>query len=215
MKKNILFKITLFFVGIYFISIKAFASNIVLDGYFNDWQDKPVIEDKVGDARKKSVDIEKAKWYLDQEKNQIYLNVHRSNISWFDINWNFYVDIYGDSKYRGEINYDSFWGYVKFSIKDKKNKTVYMREGYWGEIFFGKQVEFGFPVNVVVKAPESGYEVNMVIISGKDRLPDSGYLKVSSISTYPSINIIFFIILVSVIYWIRKRKERYNVLDSI
>jgi hypothetical protein len=82
--KNLFKVIILLVIFVFIHSIKTFAAaptsiknNIVLDGNFNDWGDKPFITDNKHDTRNPYIDLVEARYIADDK--YLYLDVKRSD----------------------------------------------------------------------------------------------------------------------------------------
>jgi hypothetical protein len=122
-----------FYIFVSSIFILIFSKNvycidIVLDGSFDDWSDKPVVTDKTGDGIEAN-DIVDTRWYANTIENRlyIYLSSYKKSSTWT-------VDVYitGDlGTRRATAIYSSKSEMVTLSLYDDKNNYLCLKNSWF------------------------------------------------------------------------------------
>ncbi|MGL4740861.1 MAG: hypothetical protein ACRC41_08655 [Sarcina sp.] len=68
------------------------ATNISLDGNFDDWADKVLISDIQGDSNVQNEDLKTLRYYVDE--NNLYLYVERYDSKPLNLNWNLQIILF-------------------------------------------------------------------------------------------------------------------------
>lgn len=172
-------------------TLSSAASGITLDGSFNDWTDKPTLDDKHGDEIP-SQDLICVKWYPDISNGSLYFYAER--LSGVDENksnqyedWELNVFLSGDKDQRkATIDFHPPSQFVQVTLYDSKGKYLWSEKGKWGDGKDpGTRIEFEIPLGYIVSSITSGYQVSSYFTSGSDRAPDEGIISISTISTFP------------------------------
>ncbi|MGL4990553.1 MAG: hypothetical protein ACRCYE_11210 [Sarcina sp.] len=117
-KKKLLFFIFLF---ITVFKTNAFASSSInLDGNFDDWNDKPILNDIQGDSNVQNEDLKILKYSVDE--NNLYIYVERYNSSPLDLNWNLQVILFNGTGYTS--NHYTPWDNPKDNFQWKSTNAT-------------------------------------------------------------------------------------------
>ncbi|WP_427340120.1 hypothetical protein [Caloranaerobacter sp. DY30410] len=195
------------FIGIIFLSLfyskYAYSETITLDGYFNDWKDKPILNDTIRDELPR-YDIVKMKWYVDTSKDRLYLFVKRK---YSKNKWTFRIYFSSDIGIRIlKVSYNPKNRFVNVKLYNEKNFYIWQAKGKWGDSKKqGKRLEFYVPLKYLVGSTTSGYEVKLKIKSRFDNIPNKGMIVISTVNTYTS-----FILLIIVIFILTKITTFFN-----
>lgn len=222
--------------------LAVFASDIKLDGNFDDWNDKPELSDLQGDEDPE-YDVIAVKWFPDMEENKLFLCLERfgsgdkkddrdkgkdkdkgknqdedqdeEDFEEGSVNLN---DLFNDVNdiiddiIKGVFNNNRrfrYWflsadfsselgnrkAYILYHppsrrvfvlLFDISNLYIWSANGKWGENKkTARRIEFYVPLSALVSSTTGGYQVDLSFASGGDRIPDSGTIKISTISTFP------------------------------
>jgi hypothetical protein len=206
-QKRVVFALIFIFTMLY-QSIVWAEVDIVLNGSFSDWEDKPALLDEVGDESS-GRDIEEVKWYPDNTKGYLYFYARRSNSG--NMDWNYSVYLAGDlGERRADINYKRSNTTITVNLYNAYNTRLWYTSGRWGDFKNpGTKTEFYIPLSQLVSTPEAGYELAATFQSRNDIIPDDGAITISSVSTGPII-IVLGVVLANVLLavYIRKKKVR-------
>ena len=212
-----------------FSSFPAYASGIVLDGDFGDWDNKPELDDPLGDEIP-SKDIILVKWHLDAGEKNVYFYCERSagsdkkdeknkssdmEYGIFDENfdennfsgseiyndirnnyingnmrfayWVFTLDFSSElGKRRAYVFYHPASRMVAVLLLNEWKELIWSAYGKWGDKKnIARRAEFYVPVSYLAVSIQSGFNIDLFYLSGRDRAPDSGYITISTISTFP------------------------------
>ncbi|MBC7765570.1 MAG: hypothetical protein H7Y41_03710 [Hyphomonadaceae bacterium] len=184
----------------------ASAKSIVLDGKFGDWGGMPALKDTMNDE-KNDLDIQFIKWFPDNNTKTLFLNCERNQSA---PDWQFEVQFKSDLGDRKAIvNNDSATGLTTVKLYDSSGSVVYSTSGNWQDSGKDpKQVEFSLPYEYLVGNMQWGYEMKMRFQSGTDYCPDSGFVTVSTISTYPYPFLVIALLLVLFLPFVIKKYRR-------
>lgn len=222
------FKLYVFLIvvfAVFFFSVpKALADNITLDGEFDDWNDKPYIEDHSEDE-----DIEKdivmVRWFSDFNDMNLYLYCERlAGYNENDINGNrknphaedwelkVKVNVRGDGgRRRADVSYHPESRRVRINLFDGSGNYLWSAHGKWGDDkYTGERIEFFIPLYYLVESAPGGYEFDIIFVSSSDRTPDSGAVTVSTISSFPKYTAVILVLLVLGGYGFLIRKGAKN-----
>ena len=180
------------------------AVDIVVNGSFSDWNDKPSLTDPTGDEIS-AKDIKIVKWYPDNVDGNLYLYAERLTHS--NTDWSFSVYLTGDlGARRADIVYKRASSSVNVQLYDSRNTRIWNASGKWGDSKnVGTKVEFYIPLSEIVSTTQGGYQVDTYFLSGTDRVPNQGVITISSVSTAPIIMVTGAIVLnVLLVLLIRK-----------
>lgn len=169
---------------------------ITLDGAFADWTDKPYLSDRTRDESAEN-DLVTVRWYPDRTNGNLYLYAERLGANKHQ-DWTFTVSLRGD---KGSItlvvDYKVTSGQVNVRAYDLSFRQLWAAKGKWGdEKESGKRVEFYVPLTYLTDTTVGGYEIKMAVYSGIDRVPDHGFILISTASTFPLITAAILAILV-------------------
>lgn len=241
MKKTVS-KIVILLILAFFINVTITQSVIAednkiikIDGKFEDWDDKPIINDKVGDAPI-SEDIKEVRYFVSDK--YLFLKVKRNDNYKVKENWNFEVlmidtpqgkkttEFIFKEKKLVPINSTSFQISV-YEIKNKgKGKYVVSvsKDKIPVETFFsaskdGKEIEFRLPLDLVgIQGPSKTIKfviksnLNARTASGFEFVPDSGVTLISMVPAIGSMYFQMFIFLLLVVtiykYFLRKKLNK-------
>lgn len=191
-----------------------FVKDIILDGKFLDWLNKPKFKDPWNDEEP-LYDILQARWHPDTITNRLYLYFH-TQPSYED--WEFNIYLNGDiGLRRANVYVKSANKNVKLTLYDEKNKYLWSARGKWSNRAKHTngftRVEMYIPIDYLVSSTVSGYQIDIYSQSRNDRVPDNGYITVSTISTLPYyVNIIFIIIVIILAFKLLKKAKLKNKL---
>jgi exosortase family protein XrtG len=187
------------------VPVQAFAESITTDGEFGDWTGKPGMQDRQGDGLP-SADIIQAKWFPDSSASKLYLYCERLDGMNGDkknpraVDWNFQVGFSGDcGKNIAFVSYHPESRQVEVKLVDAFNRYLWSAKGKWGDDkYTANKVEFYIPLEFLAGSPASGYQFDMSFLSIPDRMPDCGFIKISTASTFPwtTTVLLFFWILI-------------------
>ena len=176
-------------------------SIIELDGNFVDWESMPDIMDNAGDESPQS-DIVSIKWFPDTVSSNLYLYcerldglVDKKNNS-KAVDWNFQVNfIAGGNQSIAFVDYHPESKQVTVKLKDEDNKLIWSGKGKWGEDkYTANRVEFYVPLSYITGNIQTGYQFDMSFSSESDRAPDSGFITVSTASTFPWLTAVLLVL---------------------
>jgi len=180
-------------VVVFFVPMYASAQDIVLDGTFEDWEDKPGLEDGKGDEVV-FYDIQQVKWFMNPEQEQFYLYIEREplgdrhnneedyNKQW-SVNIFFHTDL-GERK--AVVTYQPSSMQVEVDFYDEQDKRLWKSKGKWGDVRDSRAAfEFAIPSEEIVGSFITGYDFDFYVESSSDRVPDNGVITVSTVSTFP------------------------------
>ena len=206
MKRKSVFITIVLILVICFSTVVWAAVDIVLNGSFTDWADKPSLTDPTGGIAS-GIDIKMVQWYPDNVNGNLYLYAER--LAHNNTDWDFTVYLTGDlGTRRAEISYRRANSTVVVQVYDSTNKRILNTSGKWGDSKnVGTKVEFSIPLAMLVSTTTGGYQINIYIESGTDRAPDAGVITISSVSTAPIIMVTGAIVL-NVLFVAYRRKYR-------
>ncbi|BEP27791.1 hypothetical protein [Helicovermis profundi] len=188
LNKNNFFKIS--FSIIIFLSLVqtniSFASTIHLDGYIDDWNDKPILYDDYEYNVRTYNNIYSTSWFTDE--NNFYIKIERYGYRRLKSKWTTYANLfYANKKYKLEFNYypKTRKVYVKLFDITNSNILIWADNGRWGGRGFNKGFLFEAyaPLEKLVGNTTGGYELRAVIHSSNDRSPDYGRITIASLTT--------------------------------
>jgi hypothetical protein len=217
LKRILIFIIALLLVLLPYVSSIA-ASGILLDGSFNDWEDKPSLVDKLGDETP-SKDIATVKWFPDASEEN--LNFYVERLSGVDDNkpnkfedWKLSVFLTGDlGVKRADITYYPSSRFVEVTLYDSYNRYLWSEKGKWGDDKDpGTRIEFMVPFQYIVSSIKSGYQISAYFQSGNDRSPDDGIISISTVSTFP-VQTMFGVFIVCLVLFLLYKKRKSGTLD--
>jgi len=235
-----------------FSSFPVYASGIGLDGDFEDWDDKPELNDPMGDEIP-SKDIVLVKWHPDAGEGNVYFycersarsdkkdkkneekeledeygiydenfdeNEHGDNDIYNDVRnnylnnnmrfayWVFYVNFLSElGKRQARVFYHPPSRRVVVLLFGAQNELLWSAHGKWGDKKnIARRVEFYVPVSYLAVSIQSGFSVDLFYLSGRDRAPDSGFITISTISTFPYATVMVLSILTITGAYFAKRK---------
>lgn len=167
----------------------ALASEISLNGNFDDWSGKPQLNDAPGDEAAFN-DFSQVKWFPDNSEGKLFLYCERlagSEKKGNKDDWNVTVNFTTEmGNRRAYVLYHPSSRIVSVTLLDADGHFIWSAEGKWGEDKgSAKRIEFYVPLSYLVNSMKSGYQFNMLFTSGNDRVPDNGAVTVSSVSTFP------------------------------
>lgn len=187
-------------------STNAYGSDIVLDGDFSDWADKPFYDPKDHDPEEIS-GFRSIYWFLDNNDNNLYfyivLDKPKNNGK---MQSQFVTDL---GKFDGDTFYDISNNTVDVVLKSKKPKKSWEDSSGRCAILNNGSVgmEFYIPISFLVEDMQSGYLINFRFIGGAGDAPRNSWLTISTISTYPYIGIAVCIILSIILPLIIKKRK--------
>jgi hypothetical protein len=115
--------------------------------------------------------------------------------------------------YNADVSYKRVNQNVNVTLYDSNRTRVWSGSGRWGETRTpGRRVEFKIPLTYIVSNIVSGYQIDMYFRSGKDRVPDSDVIRISSVSTYPVytiIGLLLFLAIAACFYKYKNDKSYY------
>lgn len=184
--------------------IVSAATDIVLDGSFADWSDKPSLADPQNDEAARN-DITMVKWYPDNDNGNLYLYAERNRNTTAD--WYFSAYLQGGSEEKiADVYFYAKPKKVDVYLYNSRGRQVWRASGKWArDTSTNTQVEFYIPLSQLVGTTSGGYEIEMYFESGYDYAPDDGVITISSIGTGP-ILIVSSIIILNLLYLTIKRK---------
>lgn len=173
----------------------ALASDIQLDGQFNDWEGQAVFNDPSYDANA-SGDILNFYWAANNEQKKLYFMIQRrglgENPDPFPTTYQVYFDLNDNGKYTNgtdryiTVTYHPFLnGLVTISVyKSNDGKWINTYSGNWGESSEngGRRCEFSVSMDdlkLMPAQPVRFYAQSYSIIN--DRVPDDGDIQWSPI----------------------------------
>ena len=184
---------------------KSPKDGIVLDGYFDDWADKPSVKIKYNwDA---SEQYSLVKWYTDD--TNLYLYIKMAEVGYSTLSTNiidYHVD--GGNKSQFQVSPDDpTKGRISVYDYSLDNRPLsddgYVVRGGTISGINGDQAEFRIPLSVFVKK-------NGRAASVKLEFPDLGdqFIEIRTGSTYPYVGIALCIIVSALGVFIYKRKSK-------
>ncbi len=136
------------------------------------------LPDDVGDESEEK-DIVAVSWSVD--KNLQYMSIYTYRLE-HEGDWNYSINIEGDSN---PLQVDVYCQNANQTVTlydTVTNKVLYSSTTIWAE----SSVSYvKLPIEDIVSSIGSGYEFNFNVVSGDDYAPDTGYIKISTIPTYP------------------------------
>ncbi len=195
-------------IGLLLIGMRTFASDIILDGQYDDWDDKPFVTDPAGDA----TDIEdfvKIAWYPNGDDQRLYIYFERFGGARYTRTWYPYMDIViGESIYRVDLKINPRNKRVKVWLYDDFGSLLNYSTGKWGDLY---EAEFFLPLDILIDAGRSGYSMDLHVYSSSDVAPDSGVITISTISTYSTLTFVTALLLIG-LWYIKKKVGKENVV---
>lgn len=225
MKRMKFFLTAVLFVAVLLLPITVLAGSVATDGKFQDWSDKPSLEDTQGDESSYR-DIVMVKWFPDPAGEDLFIYCERlvepdskegksksKDDDRFDENYDEKTvsdnEIYEDIRknffnnrcrfkywvvnlsFKGAGRGENAWVFyhppsrkVFVMLFDKKGSFLWSAGGKWGDDRnTARRIEFYIPLSYIAGSTAGGYQVDMRISSGNDRVPGAGYITISTIST--------------------------------
>ncbi|MDP4092063.1 MAG: hypothetical protein Q8920_01730 [Bacillota bacterium] len=128
-----------------------------------------------------------------KEKDLKYDDLYKDIIGNFNSNsykytyWLFSANFKTDSGNRtAYVFYHPYTRWVIVLLLNEKGQYLWSTGGLWGDDEnTANRVGFYIPLSQLASSTKSGYQVELYYQSGRDRAPDSGYITISTISTFP------------------------------
>lgn len=210
--RNLRFLLLFAMIVLIFAPSCVFAQDISLDGTFEDWGDKPSLDDTKNDEMKHN-DIYIVKWFADASSKQCFFYIERDPMrSKNEYNYNhvWTVRLFFNT-YQGQktavVDYNPDSTMVEVELYDENDRGIWKSKGKWGDPKDTQAAfEFSIPMSELIGSMISGYEFDFYVMSESDRVPDQGVITVSTVSTYPVITAItaFVIAVVGIVLFKRK-----------
>ena len=194
------------------------ASNITVDGNFNDWDGQPSMSDPV-DGFHSYEDIIKFSWATNDGDSTLYFMIQRKAwgvfIDWIPVTFYLYLDINDNGRYHDaadhclSVYYSPSNGLVSVTDYNGKGKILSSYSGYWGQssgIGTGNKVEFKATMAQLGLYPAQS--IRMYVRTSSDWVPSFGDIQWSPIPIMPNwlLAAIFIAGLTGAIIMIRKRR---------
>ena len=198
------------FVLITFLII-AFSATVVFGGTSTTSPNNGHISDMVGDNLDPSKDVVALSWNIDKSFSTMSLYVYRlSN----EGDWNYSINIIsGVKRLRIDVECindtdNMFVSVQTISLYDAMTNTLpYRSTTQW---FLGVFSYVQIPFSYITDSVQSGFEFDFNVVSEDDLAPDYGYIKISTIPTYPwYLNFSLLIFPLVGVYIFKKRKFKY------
>lgn len=188
MKNKGMIFLILLIAALFVIQTRAFANGIDLDGQFNDWEDKPSLESSGQYSGEAAIRL--VKWFPDLSTGMVYFYAERFSATEEGVpftDWDFDLYLKGDLGVKKlHIHYHPPSKFVDVDLTDEIGRWLWGEKGKWGEWRdSGKAIEFRVPFEYIVGNTHAGYQIEAYFETGDNRLPESGMILISTISTYP------------------------------
>ncbi len=190
------------------------SSPITVDGLFDDWSDMPGVTDRQGDAAPDH-DIVRAKWYPDMSSSRMYMFCERldglTGKNNKPVDWDFFVYFDNASeKVSAHIHYHPESEQVDVNLYDESGNMIWRSKGKWGEDkYSADKVEFYVPISYIAGGVESGFQTDFHLESGLDRVPDNGYITISTAGTFPWFTGLMVLVWVALLVFLHKQKMHF------
>jgi hypothetical protein len=165
---------------------KSGGSEIILDGFFYDWYDKPWLFDDYESNVKIEDNILLTAWHTDEDN--FYITILRYGYKNLSANWRPYVKLfYAEKTFELRFNYKPKTRKVFAKLYDTTNGSnlIWSDNGKWGGQGHNEGYLFeGYvPLEEIVGTTVGGYELKAIVFSKKDRAPNSGEITITSLPT--------------------------------